>query len=1056
MYRSIRYLWLAALLGNLVGGHMVARAQSGPSAAEALPGAPAPAAAAKERHLTVELDGGKQERCRVIHAWKQQNGSRCYQVQALSNGERLTLVQQPAGPDGTAGDVLVYAWGKSLVPPNGVPVPPTPLPGAGKTTAIATAVPSAIPPVTTPITSQVSGEANQGLPSLQKIPLSQPAGAPARESFQPIGSRGEPDGIGTQGGATKGGGAGGNKGNGGGVGPQSAGLGDGTKGGGAGGNKGNGGGVGPQSAGLGDRTKGGGAGGNKGNGGGVGPQSAGLGDRTKGGGAGGNKGNGGGVGPQSAGLGDGTKGGGAGGNKGNGGGVGPQSAGLGDGTKGGGAGGNKGNGGNNRQAPNFADAAKLTSKVQVASTSTPATPVNWRESWGNPTAVKTVAATKTADINAAATNSLPVFQPVALSVPPAPEPVRSGAASIDAAISAMMPVPQATVTPAVSQTAADSGAAVSQTGFGSQGATRGTSDAGSNKGAGEGDTGGNKGGGLGGGSKGAGAGDTGGNKGGRLGGGSKGAGAGDTGGNKGGGLGGGSKGAGAGDAGGNKGGGLGGGSKGAGAGDAGGNKGGGVGPQGAGAGDSLKGLGAATNGMLDGNGNSPTKGMAQLPRAEKNQTDPLSQVGEGSKLDPAEVDARKLSRRSERKTASLRERLGLGVGSHASNTDQGEDNGEEGASGLHRRRRLGFGSLLAAGVDPKGLPEDMIGYHPPVPAGIPSTPPGVYLSAPVFNGPAVSPIPPRPYRPDQGVPSGLANAFTTPTTQRPIPADFGRLGKRENAFEIVTEGGETMPAPYTMPGQGTPVNPALAAHPALAHALATHPALAQALAANPALAQALAANQALGQVRAAHPALGQALAANPALAQALAANPALAQAMLANPVMVQAIAANPALAQAITAQAEAMSHGRMGPGMMPPQQMQGMPALVAPPSGMQPTRDGVLGTPVAVGMGYSADTPIGLLRDSILPSEREGALEMLAKPELGKSPQALGAVMQCLATDPAPAVRVAAARALGKMRSRAPEVIQTLQGCRSDGDASVRLEVDNTLLLLTTQTSRSR
>ncbi len=970
MYRSIRYLWLAALLGNLVGGHMVARAQSGPSAAEALPGAPAPAAAAKERHLTVELDGGKQERCRVIHAWKQQNGSRCYQVQALSNGERLTLVQQPAGPDGTAGDVLVYAWGKSLVPPNGVPVPPTPLPGAGKTTAIATAVPSAIPPVTTPITSQVSGEANQGLPSLQKIPLSQPAGAPARESFQPIGSRGEPDGIGTQGGATKGGGAGGNKGNGGGVGPQSAGLGDGTKGGGAGGNKGNGGGVGPQSAGLGDRTKGGGAGGNKGNGGGVGPQSAGLGDRTKGGGAGGNKGNGGGVGPQSAGLGD--------------------------GTKGGGAGGTKGNGGNNRQAPNFADAAKLTSKVQVASTSTPATPVNWRESWGNPTAVKTVAATKTADINAAATNSLPVFQPVALSVPPAPEPVRSGAASIDAAISAMMPVPQATVTPAVSQTAADSGAAVSQTGFGSQGATKGTSDAGGYKGAG------------------------------------------------------------AGDAGANKGGGLGGGSKGAGAGDAGGNKGGGVGPQGAGAGDSLKGLGAATNGMLDGNGNSPTKGMAQLPRAEKNQTDPLSQVGEGSKLDPAEVDARKLSRRSERKTASLRERLGLGVGSHASNTDQGEDNGEEGASGLHRRRRLGFGSLLAAGVDPKGLPEDMIGYHPPVPAGIPSVPPGVYLSAPVFNGPAVSPIPPRPYRPDQGVPSGLANAFTTPTTQRPIPADFGRLGKRENAFEIVTEGGETMPAPYTMPGQGTPVNPALAAHPALAHALATHPALAQALAANPALAQALAANQALGQVLAAHPALGQALAANPALAQALAANPALAQAMLANPVMVQAIAANPALAQAITAQAEAMSHGRMGPGMMPPQQMQGMPALVAPPSGMQPTRDGVLGTPVAVGMGYSADTPIGLLRDSILPSEREGALEMLAKPELGKSPQALGAVMQCLATDPAPAVRVAAARALGKMRSRAPEVIQTLQGCRSDGDASVRLEVDNTLLLLTTQTSRSR
>ncbi|MCY2938171.1 MAG: HEAT repeat domain-containing protein [Planctomycetota bacterium] len=1010
MYRSIRYLWLAALLGNLVGGHMVARAQSGPSAAEALPGAPAPAAAAKERHLTVELDGGKQERCRVIHAWKQQNGSRCYQVQALSNGERLTLVQQPAGPDGTAGDVLVYAWGKSLVPPNGVPVPPTPLPGAGKTTAIATAVPSAIPPVTTPITSQVSGEANQGLPSLQKIPLSQPAGAPARESFQPIGSRGEPDGIGTQGGATKGGGAGGNKGNGGGVGPQSAGLGDGTKGGGAGGNKGNGGGVGPQSAGLGDRTKGGGAGGNKGNGGGVGPQSAGLGDRTKGGGAGGNKGNGGGVGPQSAGLGD--------------------------GAKGGGAGGTKGNGGNNRQAPNFADAAKLTSKVQVASTSTPATPVNWRESWGNPTAVKTVAATKTADINAAATNSLPVFQPVALSVPPAPEPVRSGAASIDAAISAMMPVPQATVAPAVSQTAADSGAAVSQTGFGSQGATKGTSDAGGYKGAGAGDTGGNKGGGLGGGSKVAGAGD--------------------AGGNKGGGLGGGSKGAGAGDAGGNKGGGLGGGSKGAGAGDAGGNKGGGVGPQGAGAGDSLKGLGAATNGMLDGNGNSPTKGMAQLPRAEKNQTDPLSQVGEGSKLDPAEVDARKLSRRSERKTASLRERLGLGVGSHASNTDQGEDNGEEGASGLHRRRRLGFGSLLAAGVDPKGLPEDMIGYHPPVPAGIPSTPPGVYLSAPVFNGPAVSPIPPRPYRPDQGVPSGLANAFTTPTTQRPIPADFGRLGKRENAFEIVTEGGETMPAPYTMPGQGTPVNPALAAHPALAHALATHPALAQALAANPALAQALAANQALGQVLAAHPALGQALAANPALAQALAANPALAQAMLANPVMVQAIAANPALAQAITAQAEAMSHGRMGPGMMPPQQMQGMPALVAPPSGMQPTRDGVLGTPVAVGMGYSADTPIGLLRDSILPSEREGALEMLAKPELGKSPQALGAVMQCLATDPAPAVRVAAARALGKMRSRAPEVIQTLQGCRSDGDASVRLEVDNTLLLLTTQTSRSR
>ncbi len=912
MYRSIRYLWLGALVGTLASGQNPAGAQSG------APEGVGPTPTAKERHLTVELEGGKQERCKVQHAWKLENGSRCFQVVSVGSGERLTLIQQPASPDGQPGEVLVYAWGKSLVPPKGVPVPPDSL-NAPLTKTIQAS-------------STVAGP-SAGASRIPAVPSSPKdlATDPLTQALEPVGAKGEAEATG---------GKGGSKGLGAGIGAQGAGVG--AQGAGNGGNKGAGAGVGAQGAGN---------GGNKGAGAGVGAQGAGN---------GGSKGAGAGVGAQGAGAGGGdgnnkgcahgtkgdcgdcakerrgllnrggtpgaqapvdpSRGGGNGWNGKGGEGNGNKGASAGDGTKGAGAGGNKGGLGVGRQAPTMADAAQINAKAQVASAATPANPVNWRESWG----------VQTTGTNAAATQK------------PAAKP---GASTIDQALANMKPAQGSEPAPELVQTGL----------MGNKGGADGT------KGTGAGD-----------GTKGAGAGS---NKGG--GDGTKGAGAGV-----------GTQGAGAG---GNKGGGDG--TKGAGA---------GVGTQGAGAGEALKGIGS----RLRAGSTTSTDDMAKLPRAEKTASDPLAKVGENTKLDPAEVDAKKLSRKQERRTWAMAMRLGMNNNNHQD--DDSADGSTEG-DGSRRGRRfgrlLGAGPLLAAGVDPNEVPENLIPENP-MPSGTPSAPPVVNLSAPVFNGPAVQPIQARPWRPDGGVPRGMANAFTNASDTRPVPADFGKNHIGHNAFANPPQGGENMPAPYVMPD---------GVHPALMDALKKNPQLAQQMATNPDLA-----NMIIAQAN----------------SKAGMGNMMLAPGQMPPGMMPPGM----------------LPPGMMPPGMMPsgmaaPGMMPGAP-VVNNPGALQLAPGGVMGTPVSRAPGHQVEVPLNLLRDSLLPSEREAALDMLAKPQLSSSNQVVGAVVKCLASDPAPAVRAAAARTLGQMGCKAPEAIQTLQASRADGDANVRLEVDNTLLLL--------
>ena len=394
--------------------------------------------------------------------------------------------------------------------------------------------------------------------------------------------------------------------------------------------------------------------------------------------------------------------------------------------------------------------------------------------------------------------------------------------------------------------------------------------------------------------------------------------------------------------------------------------------------------------------------MAKLPRAEKTGSDPLAKVGEGSKVDPAEIDAKKLSRRQDRRTNSLLSRLGLDGSGQARNGDNDTDTDDAEVGGRGRRfgRLLGAGPLLAAGLRPDEVPENLIPENP-TPAGNPGTPPVVHFSAPVFNGPAVQPIAPRPWRPDGGVPRGMANAFTNASDTRPVPADFGKNHLGHNAFANPPVGGENMPAPYVMPENM-------------------------------------------------HPALMEALKKNPHLAQQMATNPDLAN-------MIIAQANSRAGMGNIMMAPGQMPPGMMPPGMMPPGMMP--PAMGAPgmmpgapvlnnPGAMQLAPGGVMGTPVSRAPAQQTEVPLGLLKDSLLPSEREAALDMLGNPQLSSYSEVVGAVVKCLATDPAPAVRAAAARTLGKMGCKAPEAVQTLQASRSDSDASVRLEVDNTLLLL--------
>jgi len=188
-----------------------------------------------------------------------------------------------------------------------------------------------------------------------------------------------------------------------------------------------------------------------------------------------------------------------------------------------------------------------------------------------------------------------------------------------------------------------------------------------------------------------------------------------------------------------------------------------------------------------------------LPMASRTKPDPLPTVIEAAQdqIAKREAAAEKVAKENQKKV--------VGTTSSSAVTKRPSGFFANMGSGGVRFPRAGMGSVAAAGVDPSMLE----GFQPPafspVPEGMPSVPPGVALSAPQFNGPAVRPIPPRPYTPDKGLGAGMANAFTVPTPLRPIPADFGMPQDQVNAFAIAQEAGQGQPPQaYVNPYQPAP------------------------------------------------------------------------------------------------------------------------------------------------------------------------------------------------------------------------------------------------------------
>src|SRR5262249_41670502 len=89
------------------------------------------------------------------------------------------------------------------------------------------------------------------------------------------------------------------------------------------------------------------------------------------------------------------------------------------------------------------------------------------------------------------------------------------------------------------------------------------------------------------------------------------------------------------------------------------------------------------------------------------------------------------------------------------------------------------------------------------------------------------------------------------------------------------------------------------------------------------------------------------------------------------------------------------------------------------------------------------------LKRSLLPSEREMAAEALARCDWRMEPQIVDALVQSAKVDPAPVVRAACVRALGKMKANTVPVVHAVQTMKADQDARVRHEVEQTLAVLT-------
>jgi hypothetical protein len=91
---------------------------------------------------------------------------------------------------------------------------------------------------------------------------------------------------------------------------------------------------------------------------------------------------------------------------------------------------------------------------------------------------------------------------------------------------------------------------------------------------------------------------------------------------------------------------------------------------------------------------------------------------------------------------------------------------------------------------------------------------------------------------------------------------------------------------------------------------------------------------------------------------------------------------------------------------------------------------------------------IAVLHGSIMPSEREMAVDQLTCFDWRSQPQVATAIVEAAKNDPAATVRASCVRALAKMKVNTLPAVQTVQALKSDKDIRVRQEVEQALAIM--------
>ena len=124
--------------------------------------------------------------------------------------------------------------------------------------------------------------------------------------------------------------------------------------------------------------------------------------------------------------------------------------------------------------------------------------------------------------------------------------------------------------------------------------------------------------------------------------------------------------------------------------------------------------------------------------------------------------------------------------------------------------------------------------------------------------------------------------------------------------------------------------------------------------------------------------------------------------------------------------------------MMPPPQL---PVMPMPQQMYVPM-------PVPASPQVTTGQMLAQLRDSVMPSEREMAAEALSRCDWRRNPGVIQGLVGAAKADPAPAVRAACVRALGRMKVNTLPVVTAVTALKSDGDIRVRQEVEQALAVM--------